>query len=101
MQVEQLQQELDKTKESEEKETNAAHAAALEKELKANDRLHKELTAARTAAEQTEKKLKQNIRELQVALQTVEEKAGYREDNLRQDIAVSYQPLIDYDVYEY
>jgi DNA repair exonuclease SbcCD ATPase subunit len=88
-QVEQLKKELQEIKESAEKESNAAHAAALEKELKANDRLHKELTEVRTTAEETERKLKQNIRELQVALQTVEEKAGYREDNLRQDITVS------------
>lgn len=78
-------------KTSEEKESNAAHAAVLEKELKANDRLHKELTETRAAAEETERKLKKNIRELQVAIQTIEEKAGYREDNLRQDIAVRRQ----------
>lgn len=87
-QVEKLQKELEDVRASEEKESNAAHAAALEKELKANDRLHKELTETRTAAEETERKLKKNIRELQVAIQTIEEKAGYREDNLRQDIAV-------------
>jgi septal ring factor EnvC (AmiA/AmiB activator) len=87
--VEQLQKELSDAKESGEKEASAAHAAALEKELKANDRLHKELTEARTTAEETEDKLKKNIRELQIAIQTIEEKAGYREDNLRKDIAVS------------
>ncbi|KAM3582828.1 hypothetical protein VKS41_004593 [Umbelopsis sp. WA50703] len=92
-QVEQLKKELQEIKESAEKESNAAHAAALEKELKANDRLHKELTEVRTTAEETERKLKQNIRELQVALQTVEEKAGYREDNLRQDITTLQKRL--------
>ncbi|KAJ2963176.1 hypothetical protein NQZ79_g1836 [Umbelopsis isabellina] len=92
-QVEQLKKELQEIKESGEKESNAAHAAALEKELKANDRLHKELTEVRSTAEETERKLKQNIRELQVALQTVEEKAGYREDNLRQDIATLQKRL--------
>lgn len=76
-------------KESGEKEASAAHASALEKELKANDRLHKELTETKTVAEETEEKLKKNIRELQIAIQTIEEKAGYREDNLRKDIAVS------------
>lgn len=86
--MEKLQKELEDVRASEEKESNAAHAAALEKELKANDRLHKELIETRTAAEETERKLKKNIRELQVAIQTIEEKAGYREDNLRQDIAV-------------
>lgn len=84
-----MQKELTDAKESGEKEASAAHAAALEKELKANDRLHKELTETQTAAEETEEKLKKNIRELQIAIQTIEEKAGYREDNLRKDISVS------------
>ncbi|CAO3696573.1 unnamed protein product [Umbelopsis ramanniana] len=92
-QLEQVQKELTDAKESGEKEASAAHAAALEKELKANDRLHKELTETQTAAEETEEKLKKNIRELQIAIQTIEEKAGYREDNLRKDIARLQQRL--------
>lgn len=85
---------LKKTQNSMEEERNKAkleaeqvNAAALEKEIKANDRLHKELTKLRESAESLETKLRKEIRELQIALQTVEEQAGQREDGLRQELA--------------
>lgn len=62
-------------------------AAALEKEIKANDRLHKELTKMKESAESLEARLRKEVRELQIALQTVEEHAGAREDGLRQEVA--------------
>ncbi|CAO3612270.1 unnamed protein product [Mucor fragilis] len=68
-------------------EAEQVNAAALEKEIKANDRLHKELTKLKESAESLETKLRNEIRELQIALQTVEEQAGQREDGLRQELA--------------
>ncbi|KAL9537491.1 hypothetical protein MBANPS3_011736 [Mucor bainieri] len=68
-------------------EAEQVNAAALEKEIKANDRLHKELTKLKESAESLETKLRKEIRELQIALQTVEEQAGQREDGLRQELA--------------
>lgn len=68
-------------------EAEQVSAAALEKEIKANDRLHKELTKLKESAESLETKLRKEIRELQIALQTVEEQAGQREDALRQELA--------------
>ncbi|CEP10562.1 hypothetical protein [Parasitella parasitica] len=68
-------------------EAEQVNAAALEKEIKANDRLHKELTRLKESAESLESKLRKEIRELQIALQTVEEQAGLREDGLRQELA--------------
>jgi hypothetical protein len=68
-------------------EAEQVNAAALEKEIKANDRLHKELTKLKEGSESLENKLRKEIRELQIALQTVEEQAGLREDSLRQEMA--------------
>ncbi|GAA5802253.1 hypothetical protein HPULCUR_007716 [Helicostylum pulchrum] len=62
------------------------NAAALEKEIKANDRLHKELTKLKQDAESLETKLRQEMRELQIVLQTTEEQAGVREDDLRKEV---------------
>ncbi|KAI8388500.1 uncharacterized protein BYT42DRAFT_543789 [Radiomyces spectabilis] len=81
----QLQAKLDSTLEGLEedkskakRESEEAHAAALEKEIKANDRLHKEMS---------------KVRELQIALQRAEEQSGSREDNLRSEIAELQQRL--------
>lgn len=68
-------------------EAEQVNAAALEKEIKANDRLHKELTKMKENSSALEEKLRKEIRELQIALQTVEEQAGLREDELRKDVA--------------
>ena len=68
-------------------EAEQVNAAALEKEIKANDRLHKDLTKIEESSKLLEQKLRQDIRELQIALQTVEEQAGNREDGLRKDVA--------------
>lgn len=68
-------------------EAEQVNAAALEKEIKANDRLHKELTKTKEDADSLETKLRKEIRELQIALQTVEEQAGLREDTLRKEIS--------------
>jgi hypothetical protein len=68
-------------------EAEQVNAAALEKEIKANDRLHKELTKLKESSDALEGRLRKEIRELQIALQTVEEQAGVREDNLRRDVA--------------
>lgn len=68
-------------------EAEQVNAAALEKEIKANDRLHKELTKTKEDADSLETKLRKEIRELQIALQTVEEQAGLREDTLRKEVS--------------
>ena len=68
-------------------EAEQVNAAALEKEIKANDRLHKELTKQQQDAELLEAKLRKEVRELQIALQAVEEQAGTREDQLRKEVA--------------
>lgn len=68
-------------------EAEQVNAAALEKEIKANDRLHKELTKTKQDAESLESKLRKEIRDLQIALQTVEEQGGLREDALRKEVA--------------
>lgn len=68
-------------------EAEQVNAAALEKEIKANDRLHKELVKLKENADSLEAKLRKEIRELQIALQTTEEQAGVVEDNLRRDVA--------------
>ncbi|KAF7722332.1 hypothetical protein EC973_003422 [Apophysomyces ossiformis] len=67
-------------------EFEEAYAAVLEKEVKANDRLHKELTKAKEEAQSMESKLRKEVRDLQIALQTIEERAGTREDTLQQEI---------------
>ncbi|KAG2193668.1 hypothetical protein INT47_002310 [Mucor saturninus] len=68
-------------------EAEQVNAAALEKEIKANDRLHKELTKTSQDAQSLESKLRKEIRDLQIALQTVEEQGGLREDALRKEVA--------------
>ncbi|ORZ09254.1 TATA element modulatory factor 1 TATA binding-domain-containing protein [Absidia repens] len=93
-QYQHTQAELATTLENLEKEKNKAkveseqvHAAALEKEVAANGRLHKELTTTKDAAQALETKLRTEIRELQIALQSSESQAGQREDNLRREVA--------------
>lgn len=85
-----LKKALDATEEERAKaklDAEQESAAALEKEIKANDRLHKELTKIKESAESLETRLRKEVRELQIALQTVEEHAGAREDGLRQEVA--------------
>ncbi|KAL0075107.1 TATA element modulatory factor 1 TATA binding-domain-containing protein [Phycomyces blakesleeanus] len=86
-----LEEEREKLK----TESEEVHAAALEKEVKANDRLYKELSKAKEDAEAMETKLRKEeslcslkitIRDLHIALQTQEEHAGTCEDNLRCEI---------------
>lgn len=68
-------------------EAEQVNAAALEKEIKANDRLHKELTKLTEKSNNMEAKLRKEIRELQITLQTNEEQSGLREDNLRKEVS--------------
>ncbi|KAK4520946.1 Valine--pyruvate aminotransferase [Mucor velutinosus] len=82
-----LQNSMEEERNKAKLEAEKVNAAALEKEIKANDRLHKELTKLKENAESLETKLRKEIRELQIALQTVEEQAGQREDDLRQELA--------------
>ncbi|CAO0792883.1 unnamed protein product [Mucor circinelloides] len=82
-----MQSSLEEERNKAKLEAEQVNAAALEKEIKANDRLHKELTKLKESAESLETKLRKEIRELQIALQTVEEQAGQREDALRQELA--------------
>ncbi|GAN03808.1 hypothetical protein MAM1_0049d03263 [Mucor ambiguus] len=82
-----LQNSMEEERSKAKLEAEQVNAAALEKEIKANDRLHKELTKLKESAESLETKLRKEIRELQIALQTVEEQAGQREDSLRQELA--------------
>ncbi|KAG0179672.1 hypothetical protein DFQ28_002421 [Apophysomyces sp. BC1034] len=70
-------------------ESEEAYAAVLEKEVKANDRLHKELTKSKEDAQSMESKLRKEIRDLQITLQTIEERAGTREDFLQNEILAS------------
>ncbi|SAL97263.1 hypothetical protein [Absidia glauca] len=78
---------LDKERDKAKVESEQVHAAALEKEVAANGRLHKELTTTKETAQALESKLRTEIRDLQIALQALETQAGQREDNLRREVA--------------
>ncbi|KAI8884480.1 hypothetical protein K501DRAFT_332661 [Backusella circina FSU 941] len=77
---------IEKEKAKAKSDAESASSAALEKEIKANDRLHKELTKVKEDADNFEVKLRKEIRELQIAIQTLEEQAGHREDGLRREV---------------
>jgi hypothetical protein len=77
---------IEKEKSKAKSDAESASAAALEKEIKANDRLHKELTKVKEGADTFEAKLRKEIRELQIAIQTIEDQAGNREDGLRREV---------------
>ncbi|CAO3613286.1 unnamed protein product [Cunninghamella echinulata] len=105
-QYQQIKIELATTLENLEAEKNKAkaeseeiHAAALEKEVAANGRLHKELTKMKETSETMESKLRSEIRELQIALQTLGSDAGIREDNLRKELMEIQMKLQEKDAY--
>ncbi|KAI9303172.1 hypothetical protein BJ944DRAFT_241684 [Cunninghamella echinulata] len=105
-QYQQIKVELATTLENLEAEKNKAkaeseeiHAAALEKEVAANGRLHKELTKMKETSETMESKLRSEIRELQIALQTLGSDAGIREDNLRKELMEIQMKLQEKDAY--
>ncbi|KAI9496034.1 hypothetical protein BDB00DRAFT_182067 [Zychaea mexicana] len=70
-----------------------AHAAMLEKEVKAGEKLREELTSVREGAEAKETRLHEEIRELQAALQSSQNTSGEREDTLRNEVSELQQRI--------
>ncbi|KAG1453171.1 hypothetical protein G6F46_009666 [Rhizopus delemar] len=68
-------------------EADQENAVVLEKEVKANDRLHKEFAKFKENAEAAERGWRKEQRELQIALQAAHEQAAQREDSLRKEVA--------------
>ncbi|CAI2183198.1 16703_t:CDS:10, partial [Funneliformis geosporum] len=73
--------------------SSQVQAAALEKEIQINERLHHELEQLSTESENTESALRLEIRELRTTLARIEEQAGLREDNLRHEILALQQRM--------
>jgi hypothetical protein len=68
-------------------EADQENAVVLEKEVKANDRLHKEFAKFKENAEAAERGWRKEQRDLQIALQATQEQAAQREDSLRKEVA--------------
>jgi len=81
--------ELAETRKQMAEATTAATSEALEKEVKANEELHKKLELIQKQADSTEATLKREIVELQATLARVTDEAGWKEDTLRKEVNVS------------
>ncbi|KAJ3036630.1 hypothetical protein HDV00_002526 [Rhizophlyctis rosea] len=72
---------------------NAAAAERLEKEVKANEELHRQLETLKSENDSISAGLRKEIMDLRSALTRVEDEAGWREDNLRRELATAQQRL--------
>ncbi|TPX51081.1 hypothetical protein SeLEV6574_g00511 [Synchytrium endobioticum] len=80
--------ELAETRRLQAEQNLNVQSAAIEKELKQNEELHRQLDLLRAEYDRADAAYKKEIFEARAALSGVEDEAGWREDNLRKEVAL-------------
>lgn len=90
MALERAWAELSETRRLAAAQNSQAQSEALEKEINANQTLHAQLEQLRREKEKGDAEARKEVADLRAALARSEEEAGWKEDNLRKEITVSF-----------
>ncbi|KAJ3414680.1 hypothetical protein HDV05_006215 [Chytridiales sp. JEL 0842] len=85
--LERTRSDLNDTRKSQAEAQSAAHAEALERELRANEALHKELEELQRSSINSESTLRKEIFDLRSTLARIEDEMNWKEDGYRREIA--------------